>query len=60
MRAATRGADVRVYRVPSPRGGARVEYWLVAVEPPSAEEKKGKGKGARGRLVGVKALAVES
>ena len=55
MRAATRGADVRVYRVPSPRGGGRVEYWLVAVEPPAA------GRGSkRGRLVGVKALAVES
>ncbi|RYO85965.1 hypothetical protein DL764_009084 [Monosporascus ibericus] len=48
VRKATKGADVRVYRVP--RGGARVEYWLVASE----------GRGKEARLVGVKALAIES
>lgn len=48
MREAGRGNDVRVYRVS--RGGARAEYWLVTTE--------GKGKGAK--LVGAKALAVES
>lgn len=48
VRKASKGSDVRVYRVP--KGGAKVEYWLVSTE--------GKGKGAR--LVGVKALAVES
>lgn len=45
---AGRGNDVRVYRVA--RDGARVEYWVVTTD--------GKGKGAR--LVGAKALAVES
>ncbi|KAI5863501.1 hypothetical protein GGS23DRAFT_567340 [Durotheca rogersii] len=48
VRAAGAGNDVRVYRVP--RGGARVEYWVVATE--------GKGEGAK--LVGAKALAIES
>ncbi|KAI0479188.1 hypothetical protein GGR56DRAFT_366159 [Xylariaceae sp. FL0804] len=50
VRAATGGADVRVYRVPHPAGGARVEYWVVGAE----------GKGKEARLVGAKALAVES
>jgi hypothetical protein len=45
-RKATKGGDVRVYRVPSE--GARVEYWVVGIE------KKQK------KLVGAKALAVES
>jgi len=44
-REACQGNDVRVYRVP--RGGAKVEYWVVGVD----EE---------GKLVGVKALGVES
>ncbi|TDZ23181.1 hypothetical protein Cob_v003864 [Colletotrichum orbiculare MAFF 240422] len=48
VRKAGKGNDVRVYVVP--KGGVRLEYWLVTTE--------GKGKGAR--LVGVKALAVES
>ncbi|KAL2139731.1 hypothetical protein VTI28DRAFT_4740 [Corynascus sepedonium] len=45
---AGQGNDVRVYRVA--RDGVRVEYWVVTTE--------GKGKGAK--LVGAKALAVES
>jgi len=44
-REACQGNDVRVYRVP--RGGPKVEYWVVGVD----EE---------GKLVGVKALGVES
>ncbi|KAI0025111.1 hypothetical protein F4780DRAFT_722279 [Xylariomycetidae sp. FL0641] len=48
VRAAGKGNDVRVYRVP--RGGSRVEYWVVTTE----------GKGKDARLVGAKALAVES
>ncbi|EQB44728.1 hypothetical protein CGLO_16491 [Colletotrichum gloeosporioides Cg-14] len=48
VRKAGKGNDVRVYVVP--KGGARTEYWLVTTE--------GKGKGAK--LVGVKALSVES
>ncbi|QSZ33295.1 hypothetical protein DSL72_002883 [Monilinia vaccinii-corymbosi] len=44
VREAGRGEDVRVYRVPGE--GSRVEYWMVGVEG--------------GRLVGVKALGVES
>ncbi|KAK3320927.1 hypothetical protein B0T19DRAFT_403530 [Cercophora scortea] len=48
VRAAGEGNDVRVYRVA--RGGVKAEYWVVTTE--------GKGKGAK--LVGVKALAVES
>ncbi|KAL2136682.1 hypothetical protein VTI74DRAFT_2093 [Chaetomium olivicolor] len=48
VREAGRGNDVRVYRVV--KGGVRVEYWVVTTE--------GKGKGAK--LVGVKALSVES
>lgn len=43
-RDATKGSDVIVYRIG--RDGARAEYWLVGVEG--------------GRLLGVKALAVES
>ena len=43
-REATKGSDVRVYRIS--REGARVEYWVVGVEG--------------GKLVGVKALAIES
>ena len=45
---AGQGNDVRVYRVA--REGARVEYWVVTTE--------GKGKGAK--LVGAKALSIES
>ncbi|KAF9877668.1 hypothetical protein CkaCkLH20_04803 [Colletotrichum karsti] len=48
VRKAGKGNDVRVYSVP--KGGVRTECWVVTTE--------GKGKGAR--LVGVKALAVES
>ena len=48
VRKAGKGNDVKVYRVP--RDGTRTEYWMVTTE--------GKGKGAK--LVGVKALAVES
>lgn len=48
VREAGEGNDVRVYRVA--RGGVRFEYWLVTTE----------GKGERAKLVGVKALAVES
>ncbi|OBT49953.1 hypothetical protein VE04_09463 [Pseudogymnoascus sp. 24MN13] len=47
IRDATSGGDVRVYRVP--RGATRVEYWVVGVE-----------EGEEGRLVGAKALSVES
>jgi len=43
-REAAKGSDVRVYRIG--REGSRVEYWVVGVEG--------------GRLVGVKALAIES
>jgi len=43
-REASKGSDVRVYRID--REGSRVEYWVVGVEG--------------GKLVGVKALAVES
>ncbi|KAK4150187.1 hypothetical protein C8A00DRAFT_37223 [Chaetomidium leptoderma] len=48
VREAGQGNDVRVYRVAGE--GARAEYWVVTTE--------GKGKGAK--LVGAKALAVES
>ena len=44
VREAGKGSDVRVYRIEME--GARVEYWLVGLEG--------------GKLVGVKALAVES
>jgi hypothetical protein len=45
---AGKGNDVRVYKIS--KGGARVEYWVVTTE----------GKGKDAKLVGVKALAVES
>ncbi|KAI0466359.1 hypothetical protein F4859DRAFT_497887 [Xylaria cf. heliscus] len=45
---AGKGNDVRVYRVA--KGGVKVEYWVVTTD----------GKGADARLVGAKALAVES
>jgi hypothetical protein len=48
VRKAGQGHDVRVYRVA--RGAVEVEYWVVTTQ--------GKGKGAK--LVGLKALAVES
>lgn len=48
VRKAGKGNDVRVYRVA--RQGARVEYWVVTTD----------GKGAGARLVGAKALAIES
>jgi len=44
VRAASKGSDVRVYRIAGE--GSRAEYWLVGLEG--------------GKLVGVKALAVES
>jgi len=43
-REATKGSDVRVYRIN--REGSRIEYFVVGVEG--------------GKLVGVKALAIES
>ncbi|KAI1825769.1 hypothetical protein F4861DRAFT_500655 [Xylaria intraflava] len=48
VREAGKGNDVRVYRVA--RDDVRIEYWVVTTD--------GKGKGAR--LVGAKALAIES
>lgn len=48
-RKACMGGDVRVYRVPL--GGTRVEYWVVGVD---------RGTKGKNKLVGVKALAVES
>lgn len=51
VRAATKGSDVRVYRIEME--GARVEYWVVGVL-------KGDGKIGQARLVGAKALAIES
>jgi len=45
---AGKGNDVKVYRIS--KGGVRVEYWVVTTD----------GKGAGARLVGAKALAVES
>ena len=48
VREAGAGNDIRVYRVG--REGVKAEYWIVTTE--------GKGKGVK--LVGVKALAVES
>jgi hypothetical protein len=50
-RKACHGGDVRVYRVSL--GGSRVEYWVVGVDGST------KGK-QEGKLVGVKALAIES
>ena len=48
VRESTQGADVKVYAVRS--DGARTEYFVVSCE----------GEGKKARLVGVKALAVES
>lgn len=48
VREAGKGNDVRVYRIT--RDGTRVEYWVVTTE----------GKGKDAKLVGVKALAIES
>lgn len=48
VRMASKGSDVRVYRVV--RDGTRVEYWIVTVD----------GYGEGSRLLGLKALAVES
>lgn len=45
---AGKGNDVRVYRIS--KGGVRVEYWVVTTE----------GEGKDAKLVGAKALAVES
>ena len=43
-RDATKGSDVRVYRIS--REGSRAEYWVVGLD--------------NGKLLGAKALAVES
>ncbi|KAI8634231.1 hypothetical protein F5Y19DRAFT_204962 [Xylariaceae sp. FL1651] len=48
VRKAGKGNDVRVYRVA--KGDVKVEYWVVTTD----------GKGAEAKLVGAKALAVES
>ncbi|GJD01630.1 hypothetical protein ColKHC_10455 [Colletotrichum higginsianum] len=48
VRKAGKGNDVRVYKVP--KGGVRTEYWLVTTD----------GKGKQAKLVGVKALSIES
>ncbi|KAK7977483.1 hypothetical protein PG996_003538 [Apiospora saccharicola] len=48
VRKAGKGNDLRVYKVP--KESSRVEYWVVTTE----------GKGKDAKLVGVKALAVES
>ncbi|KAK1639902.1 hypothetical protein BDP81DRAFT_185145 [Colletotrichum phormii] len=48
VRKGGKGNDVRVYKVP--KGGVRTEYWLVTTD----------GKGKEAKLVGVKALSVES
>jgi hypothetical protein len=48
VRTAGQGSDVKVYCVT--KGRVTVEYWVVAVE----------GKGKTAKLVGLKALAVES
>ncbi|KAI1311799.1 hypothetical protein F5Y03DRAFT_342362 [Xylaria venustula] len=45
---AGKGNDVRVYRIA--KGGVKVEYWVLTTD----------GKGADARLVGAKALAIES
>ncbi|KAI0407896.1 hypothetical protein F4802DRAFT_551700 [Xylaria palmicola] len=45
---AGKGNDVRVYRVA--KGGVKAEYWVVTTD----------GKGADAKLVGAKALAIES
>jgi len=43
-REASKGSDVRVYRIS--KGGPRIEYWVVGLQG--------------GKLVGIKALAIES
>ncbi|KAF3070717.1 hypothetical protein GL218_00578 [Daldinia childiae] len=48
VRKAGKGNDVRVYRVS--KGGVKIEYWVVTTE----------GNGPSAKLVGVKALAIES
>lgn len=48
IREASKGNDVRVYRVPGKKA-TRVEYWVVTATG-----------GKDGRLVGAKALAIES
>ncbi|GAB1313146.1 hypothetical protein MFIFM68171_03356 [Madurella fahalii] len=48
VREAGQGNDVRVYRLAL--GGVRAEYWVLTTE----------GKGKEAKLVGVRALAVES
>ncbi|KAG7103359.1 hypothetical protein HYQ44_017447 [Verticillium longisporum] len=48
VREASKGNDVRVYKIS--RGGARFEYWVLTAL----------GEGKAGRLVGAKALSVES
>ena len=48
VREAGEGRDVRVYRIA--RGGVKYEYWVVTRD----------GDGAGARLVGVRALSVES
>lgn len=48
VRQAGKGNDVRVYKIK--KDGTRVEYWVVTTE----------GKGKDAKLVGVKALAIES
>ncbi|KAL7624052.1 hypothetical protein AAE478_005609 [Parahypoxylon ruwenzoriense] len=50
VRKAGEGNDVRVYRVSRGGGGVRVEYWVVTTQ----------GKGADAKIVGAKALAIES
>ncbi|KAI1815702.1 hypothetical protein GGS20DRAFT_542358 [Poronia punctata] len=45
---AGKGNDVRVYRIA--KSGVKVEYWIVTMD----------GKGAGAKLIGAKALAVES
>jgi len=48
VRKAGKGNDVRVYRIA--KGSVKAEYWVLTTD--------GKGKGAK--LLGAKALAVES
>lgn len=48
VRKAGKGNDVRVYRVS--KGGVKIEYWVVTTD----------GKGPQAKLVGAKALAIES
>ncbi|KAM0330534.1 hypothetical protein ACHAQA_003481 [Verticillium albo-atrum] len=48
VREASKGNDVRVYKIA--RGGSRFEYWILTSD----------GEGKDGRLVGVKALSIET